>query len=153
MNMPVRVLREAHRRAVELDPVLVDEVVIGGVVARKPDHPPAHHAAIAAIDRVAEEALDRALPEMREEHVGGDAAEIVAARLEFLQIAVLVGGAHFRKRGMRQLLVYRRERRSKQLRRRKGELISLAGCAGLPWPAAVEPLARAPGARQLLGAV
>jgi len=90
MDVPVRVLGEAHRRPIELDAVLIDQVVIGGVGAGKPDHPPAHHVAVAAIDRIAEEALERALPEMGEENIGGDAAEIVAARLEFLQIAVLI---------------------------------------------------------------
>ena len=85
MDMPVCIFSETHRRAVELDPVLVDEFVIGRVSPWEPDHPPGHHVAVAAIDRVAEEALERALPEMRDEHIRGDAAEIVTSRFELLQ--------------------------------------------------------------------
>src|SRR5271169_5728679 len=146
----MRVLGEAHRRPIELDAVLVDQVVIGGVGAGEPDHPPGDHVAIAAIDRVAEEAFDGALPEVREEYLGRYAAKILAARLELLEIAVLTVGAHFRERRVRQLLVDFAQRGSKQFRRREGELISLSPCSGLPGPAAIEPLARPPGAAQLL---
>ena len=118
-TMAVGILGEAHGRPIDLDAVLVDEVVIGGVGAGKADHAPRHHVTVAAIDRVAEEALDRELPELCEEHVGGHAVEVLAAGLKAAEIGILLVGAHRREgsAGLRQLLVDRRERRVGRARR------------------------------------
>src|ERR1700730_9422362 len=150
MDVPVRVLGEAHRGPIELEAVRIDQVVIRGVGAGEPDHPPGDHVTVAAIDRVAEEAFERALPEVGEEYVRGYAAEILPARFEVLEITVLCVGAHLREWRVGQFLVDGTQRGSKQFGRSIGELVSLAGCAGLPGTTAIESLARAPSARQLL---
>src|SRR5882724_12301600 len=42
------------------------------------------------------------------------------------------------------------ERRMKEFRRCERQLITLGRCSRLPWTASIQPLARAPGAAQLL---
>jgi hypothetical protein len=86
---------------------------------------------------------------MCEEHIGRYAAKILSARLERLEIAVLLLRAHFHKRGLREFLVDCAQRGSEQFCRREGELVSLARCSGLPGTVAVEPLASTPRTRQL----
>src|SRR5258708_3929379 len=63
------------------DAVLINQVVIGGVGAGKPDHAPRHHIAVAAIDGVAEEPLERGLPQVLEELLGRHTAKILATGL------------------------------------------------------------------------
>src|SRR5258708_7909726 len=111
MHMAMSIFRDAHPLPVELDAVLIDEAVVGGVGAGETDYAPCDHVAVAAIDGVAEEALERALPEMREEHVGWHATEAFAAGLEAAEKDVLLVGAHRRegRPGRRQLLVDRSE--------------------------------------------
>jgi len=93
------VFGKTHRPPVDLDPVLINQVVVGRIGARETDHLPCDHVAVAAIDRVAEKTLERGLPKMREEHIGRYAAKILSARLERLEIAILLLRAHSRKRG------------------------------------------------------
>src|SRR5258707_4033923 len=78
MQVTVCILCQTHRRTVDFDAVLIYQFVIRRVGTGETDHPPRHHVAVAAIDRVAEEALDRALPKMGEEHIGRHAAKILA---------------------------------------------------------------------------
>src|SRR3984957_16392046 len=145
----MHILGEAGRRPIDLNAVLIDKIIIGCVGARKTDHAPRHHIAVAAVNRIAEEALERALPEMREEHVAGYAAEIFSARLEALEIPVLLVRAHLRKWRLRPLLIDSPKRGVEKLCRRKRELITLAWRSRLPGAAPIEPFARAPRARQL----
>src|SRR5258708_40322628 len=111
MHMTMSIFRDAHRLPVELDAVLIDEVVVGGVGAGETDHAPCDHVAVAAIDGGAEEALERALPEMREEHVGWHATEAFAAGLEAAEQDVRLVAAPRRegRAGRRPLLLDRSE--------------------------------------------
>src|SRR5882724_3410229 len=152
VDMAVGILGEAHGRPVDRDAMPVDEVVIGGVGAGKSDHTPRHHVTDAAIDGVAEEALDRELPELSEEQAGRHAVEVLVAGLKAAEIGILLVGAHRREgsAGLCQLLVDRRERRVEELGGCERQLIALAWRALLPRAAAVESFAPAPGAGQLL---
>ncbi len=87
---------------------------------------------------------------MPKQHVGGHAAEILAARLEAFEIVVLFVRTHFRKWPLCEILVDCGQRGSEQFRWRKGKLVALARRSWLPWTAAIESLARAPSAAQLL---
>jgi hypothetical protein len=78
----------------------------------------------------------------RVEIVAHVVAEILAARLELLEIAIVFVGVHFRERRARQLFVDCAQRGSKQLRRRMGERVSLARCAELLWCRAAFPVSR-----------
>src|SRR5258706_14034423 len=97
MHVSVRVFGKAHRRSIDLDAVLIDEVVIGCISAGETDHSPRDHVAVAAIDGIAEVALEGAFPEMREENIGGYAAEVYPALLKAREIVVLLLRAHLRK--------------------------------------------------------
>src|SRR6202023_2681306 len=87
---------------------------------------------------------------MRKQHVGGHAAEILATRLEAFEVVVLFVGTHFRKWPLCQFLVDCGQRGSEQFRRRVRKLVTLARGPCLPGTAAIESLARAPSAAQLL---
>src|ERR671930_1535006 len=65
MDVAHSVLRQAHGRAIDDNAVLVDHVIVGREGAGEADHAPGDHVAIATIDRIPEEALDRGFPEMR----------------------------------------------------------------------------------------
>src|SRR6202030_1439053 len=86
----MRILAEAGRCSVDLDAVLIDHVVVRSVGSGKADHPPRHHVAVAAVNRVAEVTLQGALPEMRKENVGGHPAEVLTVLLEMNKIGVLL---------------------------------------------------------------
>src|SRR5438132_568387 len=87
---------------------------------------------------------------MRKQHVGGHAAEILAARLETFEIVVLFVRTHFRKGSLCELFVDCGQRGSEQFRRREGKLVTLTWRPRLPGTAAIQPLARAPRATELL---
>jgi hypothetical protein len=86
----VDVFGEACWRPVNRDAVLVDQFIVGGIGARKADHAPRHHVAIAAVNRVAEESLQSALLMVRKEHVGGHAPEILLSGLKMPEVRVLL---------------------------------------------------------------
>jgi hypothetical protein len=85
------ILGETHGPTVEGDAVLVDEVVVGGIGAGKPDHAPRRHVAIAAVDRIAKKSLERALPQLGEELIGWNAAERAIVALDRVEVGILVG--------------------------------------------------------------
>src|ERR1043165_7829188 len=87
---PLDAPRDAHRRkrealVVALDPV---EIIVTG--AREADHFPRAHVAIAAIDRVGEEALLDILDKLLEEILALGAFELEVAALQSVQHLVLV---------------------------------------------------------------
>src|ERR1700688_168300 len=53
----VGILADTGRCSVDLDAVLIDHVVVRSIGSGKADHPPCHHVAVAAVDRIAEEAF------------------------------------------------------------------------------------------------
>ena len=87
---------------------------------------------------------------MCEEHLGRYTGKILSARLERLEIAILLFRAHLHKRGLREFLVDCTQRGSEQFRRREGELVALTRCSGLPRTVAVKSLASTPRTRELL---
>src|SRR4030095_98933 len=92
MGVAMHVLGKTRWRLIELDPMLVNEVVVRRIGAGKSDHSPRHHVAVSAIDRIAEETFDGALPKRREENIGRHATEILAAGLQAVERGVLFGG-------------------------------------------------------------
>src|SRR5262249_2050983 len=99
----------------------------------------------------AEEAFDGRFPQRGKENVGRDAAEILAAAFERVQIGVLLVDAQLGEAaGGLELGVDRRNRGAEQFGRREGQLVALAWRTLLPRPAAIETFAGAPGAAELL---
>src|SRR5271168_3932201 len=89
-HVSMDILSEAGRRSIDRDAMLIDQFIVGGIGARKADHAPRHHVAIASVDRVAEEALQSALPKMLEENIGRHAAEILLAGFKASEVGVLL---------------------------------------------------------------
>src|SRR5208282_2231612 len=118
----------------------------------KSDHAPRDHVAIAAIDRIAEETLDRALPQMLKKNITRHAAEVLASGLKTSEIRVLLLRVHGSEGcpGLRQLLVDRIDRCSKQFRGRERQLVALARRTGLPRSTSIETFADPPRASELL---
>ena len=77
--------------------MLADVRAVVIVRAGEADQLPADHVAVAAIHRVAEEALERVLQEHREEGLGVDALQLDVAFFEAVQHLVLVRGRKFGK--------------------------------------------------------
>src|ERR1700731_22636 len=122
----VRILADTGRCPIDLDAVLIDHVVVRSVGSGKADHPPRHHVAVAAVNRVAEVTLQSALPQMREEDVGGHPAKLLTALFEMSKIGVLLVRTHAgeRRSGVRHLFVDGGERSPEEFRRRERQLIS-----------------------------
>src|SRR3569623_1508438 len=82
---PFRAAGDRHRAVRIRLIVLADVVAVVVTRARKTDHIPRHHVAIAAIDRIGEEALHGVLQHEIEEHLAVDLAELDLAGLEILE--------------------------------------------------------------------
>src|SRR5579862_5676737 len=67
VHVTLPVLADAHRLSLELHSMSVDRFVVISVGSGKADHPPRNHVAVAAVNRIAEEALDRHLQQHVEE--------------------------------------------------------------------------------------
>src|SRR5439155_22848912 len=151
LTMAARILRQTHWCSVDLDAMLVHQIVVGSVSARKPDHAPTDHVAIPAIHRISEEAFEGASPQMGKEHLRRNSIQIFAARFELAQIAILLVRVHLGERSARgsELLVDCADGFLEKFRRRERQLVTLTWRTGLPWAATVETFARSPCAAQL----
>jgi hypothetical protein len=145
------VLRQAARRVVEGDAVLVDLVVIGAVGSRETDHGPGRHALVAAVHGVAEVALDGHGEQGLEEDLGRHAAEVAVLRLQRGQVGVLLLAGQLVEAAAvaLQVLADGAQRGSVHLGRGQRQLVPLGRRAGCPRAAAVEAFPRAPRAVQL----
>src|SRR5215470_14666967 len=98
MDVTMHVLGKARWWLIDLDPMLINEVVVRRIGAGKSDHPPRHHVAVSAIDRIAEEAFDGAFPKRRKENIGRHTAEVLVASLQAVEIGVLLCCRHLGER-------------------------------------------------------
>src|SRR5882724_3032040 len=123
----VPVLTYAQRLAYELHAMPVDRLVVVSVRSGKSDHSPGHHVAIAAIHRITEEAFDRHPQQHVEEHCRRHTVEIHCAAFESFEVGVLGVGRQIAEPGTAffEIVVDGAQRRMKELRRRKGQLVSL----------------------------
>src|SRR5215469_8865920 len=89
------VLREVRDRArrlvVFLAEIGLDLLAIGGGQSRIADHPPGNLVAVAAIDRIGEEAFHGDLQERVEEHVAGKARKLRLAGFHRLERRLALG--------------------------------------------------------------
>src|SRR5947209_7090465 len=90
LRRPFRAAGDAHRRqrkplVVAVDPI---QIVVSG--ARKADHLPRRHVAVAAVDRIGEEAHLHVLDGLLHEGLAVGAIQLKVAALEALQNIVLI---------------------------------------------------------------
>src|SRR5277367_3273363 len=79
MDMLVAVLAKTHGFADEFHTVLINGVVVVGVGARKSDHSPGRHVAIATVDGIGKEAFNCHLEQHVEENGGRNAVQLCTA--------------------------------------------------------------------------
>src|SRR5262245_7412084 len=133
MDVAMHVLGKTRWRLIELDPMLINEVVVRRIGAGESNHPPRHHAAVSAVDRIAEETFDSALPKRRKENIGWHATEILAAGFQAVEIGVLLCCGHFGERRLGfEVRIDRTKRGPVEFGGRERQLISLARRASLP---------------------
>jgi len=70
--------------------MLIDQFVVGRIGAGKAEHAPRRHVAIAAVDRIAEESFQSALPKVVKKNIGGHTTEILPSALETSEVGILL---------------------------------------------------------------
>src|SRR5579859_1558278 len=98
MRDPIGPAGDADRRQREALVVAVDPVAIVVAGAGKAHHLPADHVAIAAIDRIGEEALARVVQQLLEESFRAGAVELGRALLEAAEHLILLLVGQLRER-------------------------------------------------------
>src|SRR3954453_14484391 len=79
---------DRHRLALQVHAVVGVDLKVGGIGTGEADHAPAHHVAVAAIEGIGKEALDRVGEQGFEEDRGGEAAPVDPPRLHVAQEVV-----------------------------------------------------------------
>src|SRR5258708_9540413 len=141
-----------RRRGVAIVAVFIDLAGISRRQAGETEHLPRSLVAIAAVDRIGEEPVDRGGEQRLEERLGAHADELGFAFFHGLQCGNTLGrreAIEFLPVGLARPRIGGGDAGSKELLWGQGELVALLGLAFLEGTAAVHLGATAPGARQL----